>query len=263
MNTHIIRKLVAVALVSIAGMAGSLSALAADQDDQIEKTFKNSEAYQTQLKSADVSIDSENGIVTLKGEIDNEKQRNIALETARDIPGVQRVNDEMRIAKQPSDERIATEVRGALLLHKNVSLIHTKVSSNEGVVTLTGSAESEAEKSLAARYAADVRGVKRVVNNIQVEPDKNRSSASASDRSMGEKIDDGAITAKIKYALGAERATSALRTEVTTENGVVTVRGEAKNSAEKDLVTKLAKSVEGVRDVHNEMVISRSMAGSD
>lgn len=262
MKSNTIRKLLAVVLVSIIGTAGSISARAADQDDQIEKTFKNSDAYQTKLKSADVSIDSDNGIVTLKGEVDNEKQRNIALETARDIPGVQRVNDEMRIAKQPSDERIATEVRGALLLHKNVSLVHTKVAANDGVVTLTGTAENEAEKSLAAKYAADVRGVKRIENNIQVvASDKEKSSSSG--RSVGEKVDDAAITAKVKYELSMNRATSALRTEVDTDNGVVTVRGEAKNSAEKDLVTKLAKSVAGVRDVRNDMVVGKNMAGSD
>lgn len=260
MKTNNIRKLVAVALVASVWIAGAVPALATDQDDKIEKTFKSSEAYQTKLKSADVSIDSKDGIVTLKGEVDTEKQRSVAVETARDIPGVQRVNDELRIAKQPSDERIATEVRGALLMHKNVSLVHTKVSANDGVVTLTGSAENEAEKSLAAKYAADVRGVKRVENNIQVVAASKDKSAEP-DRSLGEKVDDATITARIKYQLSVNRATSALRTEVKTENGVVTVHGEAKNPAEKDLVTKLAKSVDGVRDVRNEMVVARSMAG--
>ena len=255
MKTNTIRKLLAVGLIVSAGIAGSVSAFAADLDDKIEKTFKDSPAYQTQLKNADVSIDSEGGIVTLKGDVENEKQKSAAVALARDIPGVQRVNDELRIAKPPSDEWIATSVRGALLLHKNVSLVDTKVSAKDGVVTLTGSAENEAEKELAAKYTADIKGVKRVENNIQVAAVPKDKSA-APERSLGEKVDDATVTARIKYALSVNRATSALRTEVKTENGVVTVRGEAKNPAEKDLVTKLAMSVEGVRDVRNEMIVA-------
>ena len=258
MKTNTIRKILVIVLVASAWVAGSVSTLAADRDDQIEKTFKNSEAYRTQLKKADVSIDSDNGVVTLKGEVENENQRSVAVETARDIPGVQRVNDELRVAKAPSDEWIATEVRGALLLHQNVSLIDTNVSAINGVVTLTGSAENEAEKSLAAKYAADVKGVKSVKNDIQVVAKDADKKTGASDQTMGEKIDDATITARLKYALSLNRATSALRTEVKTENGVVTVRGEAKNPAEKDLVTKLATTIEGVRDVRNEMIVENS-----
>jgi len=257
MKTNTIRKILVIVLVASAWVAGSVSTLAADRDDQIEKTFKNSEAYRTQLKKADVSIDSDNGVVTLKGEVENENQRSVAVETARDIPGVQRVNDKLRVAKAPSDEWIATEVRGALFLHKNVSLVDTKVSAKNGVVTLTGSAENEAEKSLAAKYAADVKGVKSIENNIQVVADSDKKPAT-SERSIGEKVDDATITARIKYALSLNRATSALRTEVKTEDGVVTVRGEAKNPAEKDLVTKLAMTVDGVRDVRNEMIVASS-----
>lgn len=255
MKTKTIRKLLAVVLVASAWIAGSVSAFAADLDDKIEMTFKDYQIHNTQLKNTDVSINSEGGIVTLKGEVENEKQKNVAVEIARDIPGVQRVNDQLRLAKPPSDEWIATSVRGALLLHKNVSLVDTKVAAKDGVVTLTGSAENEAEKSLAAKYAADVKGVKHVENNIQVVAASKDKSA-ASERTLGEKVDEATITARIKYALSLNRATSALRTEVKTENGVVTVRGEAKNPAEKDLVTKLATSVEGVHDVRNEMIVA-------
>jgi len=45
---------------------------------------------------------------------------------------------------------------------------------------------------------------------------------------------------------------------VTTENGVVTIRGEAKNAAEKDLVSQLAKEIDGVRDVRNNMTVQGS-----
>ena len=51
------------------------------------------------------------------------------------------------------------------------------------------------------------------------------------------------------------RSTSALNTKVKTKNGVVTLYGKARNAAEKDLATKLANDVNGVKSVKNRMTI--------
>jgi osmotically-inducible protein OsmY len=51
------------------------------------------------------------------------------------------------------------------------------------------------------------------------------------------------------------RSTSGLKTKVETKNGVVTLHGKAKNAAEKDLATKFAKDVNGVKSVENLMTI--------
>lgn len=76
-----------------------------------------------------------------------------------------------------------------------------------------------------------------------------------SKETMGEKIDDAVITSKVKMELMNNRATSALRTEVDTNNGVVTLNGRAKSMAEKDLATEFAKKVKGVRSVNNQMIV--------
>jgi len=51
------------------------------------------------------------------------------------------------------------------------------------------------------------------------------------------------------------RSTSALNTKVKTKNGVVTLGGKAKNAAEKELATKFANDVKGVKSVKNQMTI--------
>ena len=51
------------------------------------------------------------------------------------------------------------------------------------------------------------------------------------------------------------RSTSALNTKVVTKNGVVTLHGKAGNAAEIKLATKLAKDVNGVKEVKNRMAI--------
>lgn len=76
-----------------------------------------------------------------------------------------------------------------------------------------------------------------------------------SKETIGEKTDDSMITTKVKASLMNNKATSALRTEVETNNGVVTLTGKAKNKAEKELAGKVAKKVKGVKKVDNQMTI--------
>jgi osmotically-inducible protein OsmY len=51
------------------------------------------------------------------------------------------------------------------------------------------------------------------------------------------------------------RSTSGLKTTVETKQGVVNLSGKAKNAAEKDLATKFASDIHGVKSVVNTMTI--------
>ena len=141
------------------------------------------------------------------------------------------------------DAWITTKVKAELAAHKDVSAIRTKVITNDGVVTLTGKAGSEAEKELAERYARDIEGVQGVENLLVVEPEQ--SSA----------LDDASITMRVKMGLAEDRATSALHTDVDTKDGVVTLKGTATSDAEKDLSERVAKDTKGVKSVVNQIVV--------
>ncbi|MDD5676052.1 MAG: BON domain-containing protein [Chitinivibrionales bacterium] len=65
------------------------------------------------------------------------------------------------------------------------------------------------------------------------------------------------MTAQVKLALMFHRSTSAVSTKVETKNGAVTVSGVAKNDAEKDLVSKLAADIKGVKSIKNEMTTEK------
>jgi hyperosmotically inducible periplasmic protein len=60
---------------------------------------------------------------------------------------------------------------------------------------------------------------------------------------------------KVKTSLLFHRSVSGVTTEVLAEDGIVTLRGEATSQAQKDLATKYAQDVEGVKDVQNEMTV--------
>ncbi len=241
---------IGLALVSLA----TVQPLRGDaQDDRIERAFTDSYVYHTQLKNDDIVITSDNRVVTLEGRVTTDQDRKLAADTAAALPGVTKVNNNLEIYPQPperSDGWIALKVRAALLFHRNVSLADKKVTVADGVVTLTGMAATEAERELAVQYAADVKGVKNVVDKLEVP-----SAPPAASRTLGERIDDATVTAQLKYELATHRATSALRTEVSTRDGVVTIRGQARNGAERDLVSKLAEGIKGVKAVRNEMLV--------
>ena len=140
-------------------------------------------------------------------------------------------------------------MKTTLLFHRSVSAGTTEVDVKDGIVTLRGDAASQAQKELTTEYAKDVEGVKDVKNEMTV------SKTSKKTRTAGEKIDDASITAQVKMTLLYHRSTSALNTTVETNHGVVTLCGKASNAAEKDLATKLANDVNGVKSVKNRMTI--------
>ena len=80
-------------------------------------------------------------------------------------------------------------------------------------------------------------------------PDKQRSSAKTV-------IKDSMITAKIKAAMAKDKQVSALNIRVDTDDkGVVTLSGKAKSQAEADKAVALARSVEGVASVQNNIQV--------
>jgi osmotically-inducible protein OsmY len=147
-----------------------------------------------------------------------------------------------------SDAWLSDKVKVALLFHRSVSAVATRVEVKDGIVTLLGEAASQAQKELTTEYAKDVEGVKSVINEMTVAPGKAR-------RTIGEKIDDASITAQVNMTLLNHRSTSVLNTTVKTKRGVVTMGGKARNLSEKDLVTKLVNDINGVKGVKNRMTI--------
>ena len=136
------------------------------------------------------------------------------------------------------------------MFHRSVSANTTEVDVKDGIVTLRGDASSQAKKELTTEYDKDVEGVKDVNNEMTVSKTSEMTMAR-----VGGKIDDASITAQVKIALLLHRSTSALSTKVETNDGVVTMYGKASNTAEKNLVTKLANNVNGVKNVKNRMTI--------
>ncbi len=233
-------------------LAGPIAVFGSSSTDRkIEDAAKASYNYRTVLEDH-VKVKANDGVVTLTGTVQDADDKALAADTVENLPGVLSVNNQITVKSsypEHSDAWIAFKIRSELLVKANVSVANTKVAVSDGVVSLTGTADNTAQKDLTGVYAAEIDGVKTVRNDIVIRDQPARGDT------MNEKIDDASITSQVKYALLSHKSTSALKTKVTTVDGVVTLTGVASSDAEKSLVTKLAQDVRGTVSVTNEMTV--------
>jgi hyperosmotically inducible protein len=83
------------------------------------------------------------------------------------------------------------------------------------------------------------------------------SGCAVTDRqtTVGQAVDDTAITTRVKARMAEDPNVSAMRIEVETLNGVVQLAGFATSQAEKDRAAMLARNVPNVRDVRNNIIV--------
>jgi len=145
------------------------------------------------------------------------------------------------------DSRIESSARQTYVFQTYLKDDDIEIESRDGAVTLTGFVSEEYHKSLAQETVAGLPGVKSVDNRLE-EVEGAPLTANS----------DAWIRDKVKTTLLFHRSVSADTTEVDVKDGIVTLRGDAYSQAQKDLTTEYARDVEGVKDVNNEMTVTKS-----
>ena len=148
-------------------------------DTWIGWKVKSALLFHRNVSATGTEVDVKDGIVTLTGQASSMAQKELTTEYAKDVDNVKEVNNEMTIAPAPAapdatisdkidDASITAQVKSSLLSHHSTSAIHTGVSTTDGVVTLTGIAKNDAEKSLVTKLTTDINGVTSVINNMTI-----------------------------------------------------------------------------------------------
>lgn len=119
-----------------------------------------------------------------------------------------------------------------------------KAEAEKGVVTLTGTVSEEAHKKLAQDTVAGLPGVTKVDNKLAT-----KAEAAAENADLW-------IQRKVKFTLMVHRNVYADKTTVEVKDGVVTLKGEAANLAQKELTAEYAKDIDKVKEVKNEMTVA-------
>lgn len=128
------------------------------------------------LKNNRIDVTVDNGIATLKGTVDTNAEKVTAsrLAMVKGVVGVQNQLDVGSVgAKQTfSDSAITAKIKAKMGEHRMASFTDVSVTTNNGVVTLTGSVPSEQARAEALQAARSADGVTRVENDLTIAPKK-------------------------------------------------------------------------------------------
>ena len=146
------------------------------------------------------------------------------------------------------DTVLTTRVKSALMANPQVNSYDFKVETRKGEVMLSGFVNSQAELNLATAIVQAVDGVKSIQNNVALKDGH---------ATVGNKVDDGITTAKVKAALLADPSIHSLDIRVVTRVDEVQLSGFVNNQQQMDRAMQAAAGVQGVRQVSNEMQIKK------
>jgi len=176
---------------------------AAASDTEITTAVKTKLLADKMVGGLKIDVDTDHGVVTLTGPVDTKVERSHAMNIARHTHGVRRVVDNLRVEKKSastgvvdrsvdavkgtsgtiakdtegaakatgrffSDAEITSAVKTKLAADSGVHSMDVHVDTDKGVVTLTGSVRTEADRADAVRITRDTMGVKQVVDKLTV-----------------------------------------------------------------------------------------------
>ena len=158
-------------LLITGGVACNRTARGPDVEKQINQSLDAAG-----LRDVKADQDRDKGVVTLKGEVQNEGDKAKAEEIAKSeaagqvvaneiavrIPGQE---SEMKTTDSALDDGIEDNYKAAITRNH---LDDVKYDAKEGVITLSGTVATEAQRQQAEKLAASIPNVKQVVNTIEV-----------------------------------------------------------------------------------------------
>jgi hyperosmotically inducible periplasmic protein len=147
------------------------------------------------------------------------------------------------------DSIITTNIKTQLMAKEMLSALNISVETHSGIVFLKGSVSSSAQADTAIEIASSVEGV----------VDVNTSQLSIED--SPQPLVDSFITAKIKglylrEKLLGETNVPIIGIHVETKDGIVYLTGKVDKRSYANDAEKLAKSVQGVKEVKSNIAIT-------
>jgi len=190
----------------------------------------------------------------------------------------------------PTDDALESRIENLLKKDSILAARSIDVEADHGRVTLTGAVRTEDERARASRLAK-VDGVSTVINNLEVDPNADRSKTTraaektkeglnkAVDATVkgaekakegvgkaaektgeaigtaGDKMSEAGISTRVKTGLAKDAILKDISIDVETKGRVVTLRGTVPSAAAKTKAEEIAARTEGVTRVVNELVV--------
>ncbi len=248
-----------------------------------------------EIKATDIDVSSRDGVVTLKGRVQNEPMRSLAVAIAQNTNGVKQVVDQLAVmvaapvaparpanavtagavattgsavpdnTPRTDDASITSGIQAKYFLDDKVKARRIDVNSSNGIVTLHGEVGSDDERERALLLARTSEGVERVEDNLTVviEPQSEATSSpalstapSATAQRTAAKVDD-MVTTRLQTKLSSDGLVKSGDVQVTAKNGVILLEGTVPTSAAKQRALKLAREAEGVTQVVDRIRVGK------
>jgi hyperosmotically inducible protein len=204
----------------------------------------------------DIDVNTNQGAVSLKGQVPSEEIKAMAGAIAQDTSGVKELHNNLvidpaarpnpetsRLSERVADLEIKTLVGDAIRKSPELKDRSIELVVQERKVSLNGVVETESQKNLAQQIAWGVQGVAGVTNSISVTAPQ-----------AGDSPEDK-LAKRVEFELYSTKAFSVNTLQIHSLDGTVTLAGTVSSRAEKLLAEKVAQTVNGVRKVVNNLSV--------
>lgn len=209
-------------------------------DSDVKKDVLSELDWEPEVTETEIGVIVKDGAVTLTGWVPSYLDKLAAKRAAKRVTGVRAVADEIEVrlpsALSVADDEIARRV--AHILEWGAGLpADVKAEVDDGLVTLSGTADWHYQRNNAKKQVEAVKGVTSVINNIVV-----RQRATPAD-----------VKKQIESALHRHADVEAGKIRVSVIDGTVTLSGEVDSVHEMDLVEDAAWATPGVVSVRDDL----------
>ena len=140
-------------------------------DLEIKTLITDALSKNAELAEKHITTEVKGRTVTLGGTVQTVTQKYTVDQIAWQVPGVQGLTDNLSVSNaqatpESADDKLARRVEFELYSTKAIPLKTVQIHADNGIVTLTGTVLSRAEKLLAEKTAKSVEGVRGVVNSL-------------------------------------------------------------------------------------------------
>jgi len=205
------------------------------------------------VSAFDINVTTNQGAVTLTGEVPSEETRRLAAAIAQDTPGVTLVQDNLvvnpgaernkdTLADRVADLEIKTILIDQLAQNPELKDKRLTVQVKKRIVTLDGTVDSPAQKRAAEQVVLQVPGVQGIAGTLSV------ANAQASLDTVEDKL-----ARRVEFELYSTRAVPLKNVQIRSQDGTVILSGGVGSRAEKLLAERVTQSVDGVKRVVNNL----------
>jgi osmotically-inducible protein OsmY len=212
-------------------------------DRELQQHVQNALAWDPSVTSTDVGVTTDNGVVTLRGDVSSYTEKQAAERIALHVFGVKAVANDLAVRLPDAYERTDSELAQACVSALKMSTVVPRggvsVAVSDGWVTLTGTVEWQFQKEAAARAVRDLAGVRGVANSVVLRP----------------QVRVGDIQNKIEAALRRSAEIDARRINVSVQDHKVTLTGNVHSWIERQAAERAVWSAPGVSQVDDRITV--------